>query len=129
MSMEKYITGLQHIGIPTGDIEASIAFYESLGFKIFYETVDNGMRVVYLEQQGLLIETYETAEPAGLSGAINHIAINVSDIDAAFEIAKENGYTITDGGGINLLHFWENGMKYFMLEGPSKERVELMQKL
>lgn len=126
--MEDYITGIQHIGVPTGDIEASIAFYESFGFKIIYETTLNDeARVVYLEMKGLVIETYETGTPAGATGAIDHITLDVTDIDAVFELAKEKGYTITDGGGINFLPFWDNGIKYIMLEGPNKERVELTQ--
>ena len=28
------ITGIQHIGLPTNDIEATIAFYETLGFEV-----------------------------------------------------------------------------------------------
>jgi catechol 2,3-dioxygenase-like lactoylglutathione lyase family enzyme len=126
--MENYITGLQHIGVPAGDIDASIAFYESLGFKIIYETKLNDVaRVVYLEMKGIVIETYESDEPAGVTGAIDHITLDVTDIDAVYELAKKNGYTITDGGGINFLPFWDNGIKYIMLEGPSKERVELTQ--
>ena len=27
------ITGIQHIGLPTNDIEATIKFYETLGFE------------------------------------------------------------------------------------------------
>ena len=127
MSISDFITGLQHIGIPAGDINASVSFYESLGFKIVHETRLDSAKVIYLEQKGLIIELYETDNPALAAGAIDHIAINVSDIEAVFELAKEKGYIITDGGGINFLPFWDNGIKYIMLEGPSKERVELIQ--
>lgn len=126
--MENYITGLQHIGVPTKDIEASIAFYESLGFKTIYETVlDGATRFAYLELKGLVIETFETDAPADATGAIDHITLDVTDIDAIYALAKEKGYTITDGGGINSLPLWDNGIKYIMLEGPSRERVELTQ--
>ena len=125
--MENYITGIQHIGIPTGDIEATIAFYESLGFKNIYETMNDKTRVVFLELKGLVIETYESDAPAGETGAIDHITLDVTDIDAVFELAKEKGYTLTEGGGINFLPFWDKGIKYIMLEGPNKERVELTQ--
>ena len=125
--MENYITGLQHIGIPTGDIEATIAFYESLGFKKTYETRNENVRVVFLELKGVVIETYESEAPVGKTGAIDHITLDVTDIDAVFELAKQKGYTLTEGGGINFLPFWDNGIKYIMLEGPNKERVELTQ--
>ena len=28
------ITGFQHVGLPTNDIEATIAFYKTLGFEV-----------------------------------------------------------------------------------------------
>ena len=32
--MKERIKGMQHIGLPTNDMKATIAFYESLGFEI-----------------------------------------------------------------------------------------------
>ena len=31
--MKERIKGMQHIGLPTNDMKATIAFYESLGFE------------------------------------------------------------------------------------------------
>ena len=38
------LTGIQHIGLPTKDLEATIRFYESLGFQVANrsETPDGG---------------------------------------------------------------------------------------
>ena len=33
MNTKTYTTGVQHVGVPTNDIEATIAFYEKLGFE------------------------------------------------------------------------------------------------
>ena len=33
MNLQTYTTGIQHIGVPTNDIEATIAFYQKLGFE------------------------------------------------------------------------------------------------
>ena len=35
--MKNYVTGLQHIGIPTNDIKKSLEFYEKLGFENIYQ--------------------------------------------------------------------------------------------
>jgi 4-hydroxyphenylpyruvate dioxygenase-like putative hemolysin len=35
--IEQCLTGLQHIGIPTNDIKATIDFYKALGFEIVKE--------------------------------------------------------------------------------------------
>ncbi len=40
MHISETVTGLQHIGIPTNDIEKTIAFYNSLGFQTIYRTVN-----------------------------------------------------------------------------------------
>ena len=39
MDLTTYSTGIQHIGIPTNDIETTIAFYHKLGFETAFETV------------------------------------------------------------------------------------------
>ena len=38
----KMVTGLQHIGLPTNDMAATVRFYQSLGFEIAHETVNGG---------------------------------------------------------------------------------------
>lgn len=34
------INGLQHIGLPTNDLEKTVAFYEGLGFSVALRTVN-----------------------------------------------------------------------------------------
>lgn len=40
MDIKNYCTGIQHIGIPTNDIEETIRFYESLGFHVAFATLN-----------------------------------------------------------------------------------------
>ena len=43
MELREQLNGIQHVGIPTNDIETTIAFYEKLGFEMAFRTVnDNG---------------------------------------------------------------------------------------
>ena len=44
------VTGIQHIGIPTNDIEKTVAFYHSLGFETALRTVNEaaGEQVCFL---------------------------------------------------------------------------------
>lgn len=75
-----------------------------------------------------MIETYEEENISKIDGAINHIAIDCRKIQEAYSIAKTKGYVlVTDG--IKSLDFWENGIQYFIIEGPNKERLEFCQKL
>lgn len=125
-----YALGLQHVGLPTNDLKATIAFYESLGFETVYQVKNEaaGEDVAFLRLKNLTIEAYENGRAAMQSGAIDHIAIDVSDVEAAYRLAQEQGYQIVSNG-VEFLPFWQNGVKFFILLGPNQERVEFNQYL
>ena len=119
MDLKTYTTGIQHIGIPTNDIEKTIAFYQKLGFEIALQTVNEEAdeKVAFLELETLVIETYE-----------NKAAINVKDIEEVYRyIEAEKMNTTKDT--IHFLPFWDNGVRFFTIEGPNKEKVEFSQYL
>lgn len=126
--MKKWITGIGHIGIPTSDIEKTVSFYEQLGFTTVHrnQVPGNGAQVAFLQLGDLIIETYAEGGN-GLDGAINHFALNCTDIERAFAQAQEKGYKILSNG-IETLPFWENGVAFFIIEGPNRERIEFCQK-
>lgn len=129
-SISSYITGLQHLGIPTLDIQKSISFYQSLGFKIIGRETNpaNNQPVAFLQFNNLVMELYGADETAGTTGSIDHIALDVKNIEELVKIVKAQNYIcITDN--IESLPFWENGIKYFIIEGPSKERIEFCERL
>ena len=127
MAFKKITTGLQHIGLPTNDIKKTIEFYTALGFEVAYQTVLNGETpVAFLKLGDLVIETYENGQAVGKWGAIDHVAINVTDVNEARRIADEMGLKVIEAGE---LPFWANGVKYFTIEGPNNEKVEFNQYL
>ena len=125
-----FALGLQHVGLPTNDLKATIAFYESLGFETVYQVKNEaaGEDVAFLRLQGLTLEVYENGKAAMESGAIDHLAIDVTDVEAAYRLAQEQGYEIVSDG-VEFLPFWNNGVKYFILLGPNRERIEFNQYL
>ena len=123
-----YCTGLNHMGVPTLDIDKSINFYTSIGFKIAQRLCNNGQNVCFLKNGNLIIETYDREGAAMEDGAINHIAIDVHDIDNLFEIVKKKGFKLLTYE-VNPLPYWEHGIKYFVVEGPNKERIEFCERL
>ena len=130
MNLKEFCTGIQHIGIPTINIAKTILFYEEMGFDNAYETINEAInqKVAFLQLGTLMIETYEEENIDSVDGAINHIAIDCNNIQQAYDIAKKKGYILlTDG--IQELDFWQNGIRYFIIEGPNKERIEFCQKL
>ena len=95
MHIKENATGIQHIGIPTKDMDATIRFYESLGFERLYETrnkEEDDRRVIFFQLHDLVLETYEVKDPKMVLGAIDHFSINVKDIDDAFRFINEEQY-------------------------------------
>lgn len=128
MDLSTYATGIQHIGIPTNDIETTIAFYKKLGFEIAFETVNKEAdeRVAFLKLGTLVVETYENKAAKLEAGAIDHVAIDVKDIEEVYSYINKNGLNSTSDT-IHFLPFWENGVRFFTIEGPNKEKVEFSQ--
>jgi len=117
-------TGIQHLGIPTKDYAATLAFYHSLGFETIWE---NG-EVAFMKLGTLVVETYVSEEVALKNGAIDHVALNVKDIEAAWRDVQAAGYELADKE-INFLPFLENGVRFFTIIGPNREKVEFNQML
>ncbi len=121
-NFQENTTGIQHLGIPTTDFNATLSFYESLGFKT---TWSNG-EVAFLQLGTLVIETYLADAAAMKNGAIDHVALNVKDIEAAWRDAQAAGYE-TEDTEINFLPFFEKGVRFFTILGPNREKVEFNQ--
>lgn len=124
-----YCTGVQHIGIPAEDMEKTCIFYEKLGFeRVFHTIIRESQHVSFFKFQNLMLEVYEESRTAKAEGAINHFVIDCEDIEAAYEMVKKQGYVIVSEE-IESLPFWKNGVRFFIIEGPNHERIEVNQKL
>ena len=130
MNLHDNLTGIQHIGIPTNDIEETITFYKKLGFEIALQTVNKEAdeKVAFLRLNTLMIETYENKAAKMESGAIDHIAIDVKDVESVYQWINENDMNTTKDI-LHFLPFWENGVRFFTIEGPNKEKIEFSQYL
>lgn len=130
MDLKTYSTGIQHIGIPTNNLEKTIAFYQKLGFEVAFQTINEeaNEKVAFLKLKTLVIETYENKAAKLETGAIDHVAINVKDIEKVYQYIEEKELNTTNDT-IHFLPFWEKGVRFFIIEGPNKERVEFSQYL
>ena len=126
MAFSKIATGLQHIGIPTNDLNQTLDFYQSLGFELAHRTANGDEQVAFLKLGDLMIETYQNFKAARINGAVDHIAINVTDVEEARRIADSMSLEVIEEG---QLPFWENGVKYFTILGPNREKLEFNQYL
>ena len=110
MTPGAYCDGIQHVGIPTDHLENTIHFYEDLGFQV-------------------ILRTCVPEDPTALcDGAINHIALNCLDIEKAYAATLNQKHLVLSNG-IEALDFWERGVRFFIIQGPNKERIEFCQKL
>ena len=174
MNLKEQFNGIQHIGIPTNDIEATIDFYKALGFEIAFRTVNEEAdeEVAFLKLNTLVVETYENKAAKMEAGIDQKQALveeskkvdEIEDFSEAvrfvndlkkrwrktgfgeslaeeklreeFDANIEKVYEMINQAGLNttndtvhFLPFWENGVKFFTIEGPNKEKVEFSQYL
>lgn len=123
------ITGIQHIGLPTNDIEATIKFYETLGFEVASTCDLPTDKVAFLKLKNICIETYQSKESdcaKGFDGAIDHVSVDVDDIEAALEAVKAAGLKPMNDE-IEFLPFWEKGVRFFKVLDPNNAPVEFCQ--
>ncbi len=124
-SLAGYFDDLQHIGMPTDDLKATVTFWEKLGFKKLgeFDTDDQGNEVVFMQYNHLTLEIWTGDGAVRKTGAINHISLNTKDADAAFKAAKAEGFKLKDSE-VQHLDFWDKGIKFFNIEGPNAETIE-----
>ncbi len=133
MELKDNITGLQHLGIPCRDLNAACSFYQQLGFneifrKDFVDEACMAGEARFMQLGTLTLELYATDMTVGQSGAIDHVALNVQDIDAAFAAVNAIGLNNT-GDCIHQLPFFAHGVKFFTISGPNGEKIEFNQYL
>lgn len=118
------VTGVQHMGVPSSDLKQTIAFFESLGFEVARrDETPSGVPVAFLKLGSCVIETYEDGPVAGHPGAIDHISLDVTDVDTVFPAVKAEGHKMLHDS-VQSLPFWEKGVRFFTIEGPDAVKIE-----
>jgi lactoylglutathione lyase len=117
-------------------MEVSIPFYERLGFENVMESpfeFDGGFGTcVMMKNHEVIVELYQMPEKQLAEikerkvGHIDHFAIDVEDVDYAFEALKQAGFEIIEKEP-TFLAFWKNGTRFFNVKGPNGEIIEFNQ--
>lgn len=128
MPIKEHVTGLQHIGLPTKNMDLTLKFYRELGFEEVFSILNGERRVVFIRQKGIVVEVYEQNNTAEIPGAIDHLALNVTNIEKIFDDVKGLEYEILDDE-IQFLPFWKHGVKFFTIMGPNGEKIEFSEML
>ncbi len=132
------LTGFQHLGLPVTDLDASKAFYARLGFtEVMARELPRGggmLHVSMMELNGFILELYQLPGAEGEAvkqrrdGHIDHIALDVGDINAAFQAICAAGLTPLEETPV-FLPFWEQGIYYFNIRGLDGERIEFCERV
>ena len=120
--------GIQHIGLPTADVQKTIDFYKDLGFSLATRHDISGRDFAFMQLGTLLIEVIPNDAPAMQNGAVDHFCLDVKDIESLYKRLSEAGYHILSDG-IQDIAFWERGARYFFIQGPNNEKIEFCEVL
>lgn len=91
------IAALIRASVGAAVVAMTIAFYEKLGFEIAFRTVNEAAdeKVAFLKLGTLVIETYENKVAALKPGVIDHVAIDVKNIEKVHEMITGAGLNTT----------------------------------
>jgi catechol 2,3-dioxygenase-like lactoylglutathione lyase family enzyme len=137
MLLQDNLQGLQHLGIPVTNLERSKDFYAQLGFieamRTDIQPQTEVIRVAMMQHENFTIELYQLGQEdlqeiaKRADGHIDHVALNVLDIEQAYLEIKATGLEILEDNAPVFLPFWEFGVKYFTVRGPDGEKIEFNQ--
>jgi methylmalonyl-CoA/ethylmalonyl-CoA epimerase len=107
------MANIDHVGIVVSSIKQARRLYEALGLTVLEEKVeDEGVRSVMIplgESRLRLIETGKKEPQQKEKEGLNHLALHVDDISAAFEQLKKAGIRLLSDeieiGAGGRLHF------------------------
>ena len=134
------ISHFDHIGIRISDREASVAFYEMLGFKLIADGgYEDGHPLVMLHPSGLNINLLGPAtakagvnvlmdDPEKFPG-ITHLAVKVKDAEATENFVKNSDISITgrrEFRGTRTIFIRDPDRNVLELVGPGPSVAELI---
>ena len=109
------------------EIDRSVDFYERLGFECLGIYPNGEDHCTFLRLNNLTLEVW-TMNPTPMeNGAINHFALDSTDIEASFAEAQKLGLNFVEGSIQHIDTFWSNGIRYFNVLGPNHEVIEFCQ--
>jgi lactoylglutathione lyase len=87
------------------------------------------VRVAMMKLGTAVIELYQLSYEelsSRADGHVDHVALNVRDIDAAYTEMTDAGFEVIEGRPV-FLNFWAKGCRYFSVRGPDGEKLEFNQ--
>lgn len=115
---------VHHIGVMVSDIERSIEWYDRvLGLKVADRRELGTTRIAFLAAANTQIELIQRGGSFSTEGVVNHVALQVDDIEATITHLRAAGVVLGDA---QIRTIWAGG-KIFFFAGPDGEVLELVQ--
>lgn len=128
--MSAAVVGLHHAGVYVESLERSIAFYsEVFGLELAERFTFDAEKIAFLTAGAgrlELIEAIESAasEPRRRTGVVDHVALEVRELDQLLAQVRERGVTLLDSSPIAVAAI---GARIAFCAGPDGERIELFE--
>jgi catechol 2,3-dioxygenase-like lactoylglutathione lyase family enzyme len=120
------VLGLHHAGVHVTDLEQSVAFYQALfGLRPVHQLRLGNERIVFLDAGGGSIELIADGSGARPTGSVDHLALEVQDLDDWLVWLREHGVRLLDEVAIEVP---ELGVRILFCLGPDDERIELLER-
>lgn len=126
--------GWGHLAIKVHNLANTITFYKKLGFRQvgdgYVDTPYGRLLIAFMSCHGFILEIIQVCgaliddlDKRG-AGHIDHFALDVSNINEAYNCAKSEGLKILNPV-IKELSLFDCGIAYFMIKGPDGEIIEI----
>ena len=79
--------------------------------------------MAFLRIHNVMLEVYESETTADATGSIDHIALSVEKVDQLFR--EMQGVYRLLSTEVEQLPYWKSGIRFFKVEGPNHEVIEL----
>ena len=120
------VVGLHHAGLYVADLEQSIAFYtETFGLEVAERFTFDDEKIAFLRLGSARLELIEAAQRSlrRSTGVVDHVALQVRDIDAQLEQLRQRGVVLLDSSPISAPQL---AARIAFCLGPDGERIELI---
>lgn len=122
--------GLAHIGLEAANPKSCAEFYaKNLDFIHLHSQSYGNSTIEFVGCGSCVLEIIPAENDGKSHGQLNHFAIEVLDVDAAFLRLQQAGVLLETEKPIVLEDFFCHGIKIAFFRGPTGERVEIFQYL
>jgi lactoylglutathione lyase len=119
------VLALHHAGIYVANLERSIAFYHDVfGLEVAERLTLGAERIAFLGVGSARLELIEAAGGQRPTGVVDHVALEVENLDGLARRLRQRGVTLVDQAPIAVpeLH-----ARILFCLGPDAERIELVE--